>query len=835
MVKLEPAWRRRQKNRMKNSGNDVRHALKMFRKNPGFTAAAVAALALGIGANTAVFSVVNTVILKPLSYPDSERLVQFQMHSPNGGQMLSSNLCSIPLFHIYQEQTAALQDVAAFDFTSPGFTLTGEHPEQLRGIHVSEAYFRLFGARPILGRTFLPAEDTPNGGKNVVISYGLWQRRFAGDASIGGKKLLLGNESYTIVGVIGSDFRPDPEADIWLPFQFPTASNNQNMFFQAAARLKPEVSLAAANAQMKLAAAEFYRQFPIPAGATPSIISLLPLRDSIVGDARRSLGVMLGAVSLVLLIACANVANLLLARATGRRRELAIRSALGASRMRIVRQLLTESALLACAGGAVGIALGYAGMRGLLSISPAGLPRLGEGGSAVGLDWRVLCFTLAISLATAIVFGLVPAFVASRSDVSTALKESANRTGTGFRQGKVRALLVISETALAVVLLVGAGLLIKTLIALRGVGPGFDARNVLTAEMSMTGAKLHTAAGVADLSRRGRERINSLPGVVVSGSTTWLPIKVDDGLPFQIVGEESKGVMGSRWMSFSPGYLDAFRIPVLRGREFVETDTKANPGVALINESFAKQFFPDKDPIGQHLLVGVGMGPDTVEPPRTIIGIVGDSHNTGLGHPVDAMMMVPTAQVTDAYTAAYSDTSALIWAVKTRDDPHALIGAVSEQLRIASGGFPIGHVRTMEEVMGNSTARENFNMLLLTIFGFAALVLAAIGIYALMAYSVALRTQEMGIRMALGADRATIRRLVAWQGMRLAGAGLVLGVGAALWLSRLMESLLFGVKPWDPAAFVAAPLLLAGVAVMAVLIPAMRAARVDPIEALRVE
>jgi predicted permease len=419
--------------------------------------------------------------------------------------------------------------------------------------------------------------------------------------------------------------------------------------------------------------------------------------------------------------------------------------------------------------------------------------------------------------------------------VSTALKESANRTGTGFRQGKARALLVISEVSLAIVLLVGAALLIKTLVALRNVGPGFEARNVLTAEMSMTGAKLHTAAGIADLSRRGRERINSLPGVVVSGSTTWLPIKVDDGLPFKIIGEESKGILGSRWMSFSPGYLDTFRIPVLRGRDFTETDTKANPGVVLINESFAKQFFPDKDPVGQHLLVGVGIGPDTVEPARIIIGIVGDSHNTGLQHPVDAMMMVPTAQVTDAYTAAYSDTSALIWAVKTRDDPHALIGPVSEQLRIASGGYPLGHVRTMDEVMGNSTSRENFNMLLLSIFGLTALILAAIGIYALMAYSVALRTQEMGIRMALGADRVMIRRLIMWQGMRLAIAGLVIGVSAALGLTRLMESLLFGVKAWDPVAFVGAPLLLAGVAMIAVWLPGVRASRVDPIEALRAD
>jgi putative ABC transport system permease protein len=820
---------------MGNLWNDVKHSLQMLIKNPGFTIAAVAALALGIGANTAIFSVVNAVLLKPLTYPDSERMVEF-FHTPaGGGGMLASNLASIPLFHLYQRQTAAFQEIAAYDFTSPGFTLTGDRPEQLHGIHVSESYFRLFGAQPTLGRTFTQQEDSPHGGNVVVLSYGMWQRRFGGDPAIVGKSLPLGNEPYTIVGVIGREFVSDPDADIWVPFQFEPASTNMNQYFQATARLKPGISLAQANAQMQLAADEYYRQFPVNDPRDRERFGVEPLRDLIIGDARKSLLIMLGAVALVLLIACANVANLLLVRATGRKRELAIRSALGASRMRIVRQLLTESVLLSLAGAALGLGLGLAGVRALLTVSPAGLPRIGEDGSAIGIDWRVLGFTLAVSLFTGILFGLFPAFSASRTDLVTSLKESSNRSGTGFRQGKARAVLVVTEVSLALVLVVGAVLLIRTFAALRSVDAGFDPHNVLTAEMSMTGTRLHTTAGIAQLSRDARQRLNAISGVEVSASTVWMPNQVNDGLPFKIPAKPDKGQLGSRWMSFSPGYLSVFRIPLLRGRDFAETDVLDAPGVMLINESMAKQFWPGEDPVGQRVQVNTGLGVQSDEPPRTVIGIVADTHNNGLGQPPDSMMMVPTAQVVDWYAAAYSDTSAMIWAVRTRGDPHQSIAAVTEQLRIASKGFPVAHIRTMNEVMGRSTARQSFNMLLLTIFGSVALVLAAIGIYGLMAYSVEQRTQEMGIRMALGADRNTIRNLVVWHGMRLAIAGIVLGLAAALGLTHLIASILFGVKPWDPPVFIAAPLVLSVVALVAVWLPATRASRVDPVEALRAE
>ena len=816
---------------MGNFWNEIKHSLQMFGKNPGFTITALITLALGTGTNTAIFSVVDAVLLKPFTYPDADRMVEFYHNPVQGGSLLANNLASIPMFHLYERQTNVFQDVAAYDFTSPGFNLTGDRPEQLQGIHVSEAYFRLFGARAMLGRTFTAVEDSPNGGKVVVLSYDFWQTRFAGDPAIVGKWLMLGNEPHTIVGVISKDFSSDPHADIWLPFQFEPQSTNGNQYFQVAARLKPGTTLAAANAQMKLATAEYYRLFPISDPKEGETFAVEPLRDLIIGDARRSLMVMLGAVGLVLLIACANVANLLLVRATGRKRELAIRSALGASRGHIIRQLLTESMLLSVAGATLGLGSGFATVRVLLAASPAGLPRVGENGSAVVIDWRVLAFTLGISLLTGLVIGLVPAFTASRTDLTNALNESSSRSGTGFRTGKSRALLVVSEVSLALVLLIGAGLLIRTFLTLRTVGPGFDAHNVLTADMSMTGARLHTTLGIAQLSHDARLRLNAIPGVEASASTVWLPNQVDDAAGFQIAGHPEKGWQGCRWMSVSPGYLRVFKIPLLRGHDFTETDTRGAPGVVLINQSLADKYWPNQDPLGQH--IQVALGPD--EPVRTIIGVVGDTHNNGLGRPPDPMMIVPTAQVVDWYAAAYSDTSAMIWAVRTRGDPHLVIEAITEQLRLGSGGLPVGHVRTMEEVMGRSMARQSFNMLLLTIFSALALVLAAIGIYGLMAYSVAQRTQEIGIRMALGADCDAIRMLVVWQGMRLAAVGVMLGLGAAFWLARFIASLLFGVKIWDPMAFLAAPVILTAVALLAVWRPATRASRLDPVQALREE
>jgi putative ABC transport system permease protein len=810
--------------------SDLKHALRLLVKSPSFTIAAVSALALGVGANTAIFSVVNAVLLKPLGYAHEDRLVALMLTTPDG----EVPYASIPNFHLYQQQTAIFEDLGAVDLGGPGFNLTGERPEQLPGLHVTEGYFRVFGAPVLLGRTFTSQEDSPHGGHVVVLSYGLWQRRFGGNAEVVGRTLSLGNEPYTIVGVLGKNFVSDPEADLWIPFQFDLNSTDQGHYFEVVGRLRPGVTMAQADAQMKIAAAEFHDLYP--QNWTQLGFAVQSLRETIVGDVRPSLLVLLGAVGLVLLIACANVANLLLARATGRKREFAIRSALGARRVRIVRQLLTESVVLSVAGGAAGLALGYLGVKALLVVSPPGLPRIGENGAHVVMDWRVLGFTLAVSLLTGIVFGLFPALAASKADLNLALKESGSRSGTGLRQGRTRSLLVMSEVSLAVVLLIGAALLIRSFVALRGVNPGFDARHVLTMEMSLNGDRFEKTAGVAELVRAGRDRLSEVPGVEESAFTCCLPIHAEFGLPFTIVGRpqpDDKDMPSAGWTDISPGYFDVFRIPLLRGRLFTRNDDAGGAAVAVINEAAARQFWPKQDPLGQQIEIGKE---DAIpDPARVIVGVVANTHARGLERPPEPMIYVPVAQVSDAMTAITLKMEAGRWVVLTHGDPRAYIAAITEQLREASGGFPVGHVRTMEEVDGRSTARQNFNMLLLTTFGAMALLLAAIGIYGLMAYSVAQRAPEMGIRMALGADSSSIRKLVVWQGMRLALVGLAAGLAAAFGLSRFIASFLFGVKIWDPAAFITVPVMLGSVALLAVWLPAARASRLDPARALREE
>jgi ABC-type antimicrobial peptide transport system, permease component len=471
-------------------------------------------------------------------------------------------------------------------------------------------------------------------------------------------------------------------------------------------------------------------------------------------------------------------------------------------------------------------------------MSPPGLPRIGEKGVNVGLDWRVLAFTFGVSILTGVLFGLFPAFSASRSDLNSSLKESSNRSGTSFRQNKARSLLVITEVGLALVLLVGSALLIRTFAKLRGVDMGFDSHNVITMEMSLTGDRYQKTAGVAQLGRDGLQRIKSIPGVEDAAFTCCLPHAGQFGLPFTIVGrpvDNQKNTPGAGWMSTSPGYYETFRIPILRGRDFTDQDTASSTPVALINEALVKQFFPNQNPVGQQIVVGHGVGPQFEEPARVIVGVVGNTHEGGAARDPRPTVIVPQSQVTDGMTALNARILPMRWAVRTHGDPRQLSSAIAEQLRQASGGFSVTQVRTMDELLSTSLARQSFNMLLLTIFGGIALVLAAIGIYGLMAYSVAQRTQEMGIRMALGADRTAIRTLVVLHGMKLAIAGILIGVAAAFGLTRLMASLLFGVKTWDPTAFVVVPVILTAVALAAVWLPATRASHLDPMQALRVE
>jgi putative ABC transport system permease protein len=699
------------------------------------------------------------------------------------------------------------------------------------------AFFRLFGGRVVAGRTFSSEEDRPGGPLVVVLSGGLWQRRFGGDPSVVGKSIDLGGEPYTVTGILDQRFSSDPPAEIYLPLKADPTSTDQAHFLRAAARLKPGVSLEQGKTALNLAADEFKRRFPNFMGPQDGFTAE-PLRDTIVGDVRRSLLVLLGAVSFVLLIACANVANLLLARATIRRREIAIRSAIGAGRGRLIRQLLTESLMLSVSGGVLGLGLGYLGVRALLQINPGNIPRVGEFGEQVSLDWRVLVFTLGVSILTGIVFGLIPAFSASRSDLNVTLKESGLRSGSGVRQNKARAILVVTEMALALVLLMGAALLIRTFSLLRGVNPGFDTHNILTMEMSLAGSRFEKTAGIEQLVREAQRRVGSLPGVVAVAETCCLPLQGGLDLPFVIEGRPlTQGTAhgGGPWKPVSAQYFDVFKIPLVRGRLFTDRDDGGAAGVVLISEGLAKQFWPNSDPVGQRITIGKGVGPEFEEPPREIIGIVGDTREQGLGNKPDPSMYVPVAQLKDGVTKLNNGFIPASWVIRTSVEPFSLSREIQEELRAASGGLPVAHIRSMQQIRGESTAGSDFNLTLLVIFAGVALLLAAIGIYGLMAYSVQQRKQEIGIRMALGASAHDVRAMVVKQGMVMALAGVLIGVAAALGLTRLMASLLYGVTPRDPLAMTSVVLLLVGVALAATYLPARRASRVDPVVSLRYE
>ncbi|HLK69253.1 MAG TPA: ABC transporter permease [Bryobacteraceae bacterium] len=812
--------------------------LRQLLRTPAFSLAAVAALALGIGANSAIFSVIDAVLLKPLAYPDPDRIVEFLLTSPAGINAGSS----ATRFNVWRQQTAVFEDVAAYEYSARGLNLSGgAHPEQIRAIRVSAAYFHLLGAPIAVGRTFSADEDRPAGALAAVISHGLWQRRFASDPAIIGRAIELSGSAYQVVGIMGPGFNTglDPEPEVWLPFQLDPESTDHAQYFASIARLKPGVTLAMANAQLQLAAAEFRRKFPSIMGPHDGfLVETLP--EALVSDVRPALLVLSGAVGLVLLIACANVANLLLVRATGRKREIAIRAALGASRGVIIRQLLVESAVLSLSGGAIGLVLGLAGVRALLAVNPGDIPRIGAQGAGVSLDWRVLAFTIAVSLATGILFGLLPALDVSRTDLTTALKEGG-RSGTGRRQQRTRSCLVVGEVAIALVLLVGASLLIRTFLALRAVDAGFDAHNVLTLRMSLAGSRFRGTDGVNRLIRDGVQRIESVPGVIRAGASFTLPLEGGFGIPYNIVGRPApNGAYDGRgWTAASPGYFALFRIPVVRGRSFTERDDGGAPRVAIINQAMARRFWPDypqgRDPLDDRVILGKGYGPEFEEPARQIVGIVGDVHDSGLNRSPAPMVYVPMAQVTDGITSLATRASSIAWIVRTRVTPHELRPAIQNELEQTAGGLPVEDVRSMEEIRAQSTARDDFNMSLLTIFGATALVLAAIGIYGLMAYTVQQRTREIGIRLALGAEPGGVGAMVVWQGLRLAGAGIAIGMGAALGMVRLLSAFLFGVKAQDPLAFLAAPVVLSAVAVAAIWFPARRASRTDPLLALRSE
>jgi len=818
--------------------SDLRHSFRLLIKTPGFTAIAVAALALGIGANTAIFSVVNTVLLQPLPYAAPDRIMRIHRTFPQGG----GDSVSIPKYMAWTKNNQTFEAMAIYDFSGPGLNLgSGDHPEQVKGIHVSAEYFQVFGVKLAQGRTFLPQEDLPGGPKTAIVSYNLWQTRLGGDLALVGKPIILGGDPHTVVGILPSTFQPDPPADVFIPLQADPNSVNQGNYLLVAGRLKPGATLAAANANMKVAGDRFREANPKWMDKAEGV-GVVPLRDALVGDVRLPLLILTGAVGFVLLIACANVANLLLARAAARQKEIAIRTAIGASRGRLVRQLLTESVLLATLGGALGFVIGAWGMRALLALSPGNLPRINDqqhvGSVVSALDWHVLAFTLGIALLTGILFGLFPAVHISRMDVNSALKETSGRSGTGLRQNRARSLLVIGEMALAVILLAGAALMIRTFVGLRSVQPGFDAHNVITMQTSLTGGRYDSTVKAANMITQVLQRVNTFPGVQAAAATVMLPVEGGIDFPFIIEGQPpAKGIYNGdeQWRFVSPGYFNAFRIPLLRGRQFDDRDNGKTERVVIINQAMARKYWPNADPIGSRLSIGKGLGPDFEEPARQIVGIVDNVRETGLSDSDQPVMYVPEAQITDALTKLANNVIPLNWAVRTANDPSGLVAAIQHEFLAVDGQLPVSKVRTMEQVLSESTARQNFNMLLLTIFAALALTLAAIGIYGLMSYTVEQRMQEIGIRLALGAGIGDMLRMIVRQGMLLAGIGLAIGLSAAYGLTRLLASLLFGVKTTDPITYGAVALVLTSVALLACYIPARRATRIDPLIALRYE
>jgi putative ABC transport system permease protein len=815
---------------------DVRHSFRTLIKSPGFTIVAILALALGIGANTAIFSVIDRVLLRPLPFPDSERIMRVQRHYPSSDQPS----VSVPKFMAWKK-SHALQSMAAYDFGSVGVNLgSGDRPNPVNAMHATAEFFDVFGVKPMLGRTFSPQEDLPNAGRFAVVTYNLWKDRLGADREIAGKTILLNSQAYTVTGVLPEWYQPDPPTDLYFPEQFDPASNNQGNIYFVAGRLAPGASIDSAQAELKVIADQFRTALLADKSET---ISVLPLRVAIGGEVQLALLVLGGAVLFVLLMACANVANLLLARAAGRHREMAIRTAVGASRGRIVRQLLTESLMLALAGGAAGLAFGAAGIRMLLAFSPGNIPRVNDPEHPAAalslLDWRALVFLFAITLLTGILFGLLPAIRVSRLDVNSALKESSSRSGTGLKHNRIRALLVIGEVAVAIILLMGAALMIRTFAGLRTARSGLDPTNVLTMQTALSGARYETTAQVENTVRQAMERVEGLPGVEFAAATLLIPMQgMAIDMPFTIEGRapaNTKFEGDEQWRFVSPHYFEALHVPLLRGRTFDPRDIGKSEHVVIVNEAFAKKYWPKGDPVGQRLAIGQGLGPDFEEVPRQIVGIVGSVTEAGLSNGMVPAMYVPEGQITDGLTKLANRLLPMSWVIRTKTDPLAAASSIRHEFEAMDGQLTPSKIRTMETLIADSTTRENFNMLLLTVFAAVALLLAAVGIYGLMSYAVEQRTQEIGIRMALGAGRGEMMKMILGQGMLLVSVGVVIGLAAAFGLMRFLGSLLFGVKATDPLTYATVTITLTAIALLAAFVPAQRATRVDPILALRQE
>ncbi len=798
---------------------DIRYAARGLRKRPGFTLVAVITLALGIGANTAIFSLVNGVLLEPLPFEEPGQLVR--IYDTNLERGVTSTPSSPANFLDWREDQQVFSDIAGFTLDQE--TLTEVQPaEAITGANVSAEMFRVLGVMPIRGRPFTRDEETPGNDRVVIVSHGFWERYLGGDPGVTSRNLSLNGEPYRIVGVMPPGFAfPTEDTRLWLPlaFHFDVSTSRGVHFVHVLGRLKPGTSLGLARSGMTALAAQMEAAYPDK--LTGWGVRLVSLHEAVVGSVRTRILVLFGAVGLVLLITCANVVNLLLARAMSRSREIAVRIALGAGKTRLMRQLLSESILLAILGGAVSLVVAYGALNALLALDPGGIPRLDN----VGLDGIAFAFAFGLSLIAGAAVGLLPSIRASRTNLHESLKEGGRSSSSGVVRSRVRSALVIAEIALALVLASGAGLLIRSFAGLQQVDSGFKSEGVVAMSVSLPRNRYPEDRDKSRFFGTLVERAGSLPGVVSAGVVTQLPLNgwaINFG--FDIEGEPDPGPNEGPEGDFfviSPGYFRTMEIPLLRGRAFTASDVAESARVIIINRSLAERYFPDRDPIGERLLVSYGDGVAA-----EIVGVVSDVKQRALNVPPAPGYYLPVTQV--AWSTMYI-------ALRTKIEAGALVRAVREEVAALDPELSVTDVRTLEERVSASVASPRFNMFLFSAFAAVALVLAAVGVYGVMSYLVTQRTQEIGVRMALGASAAAVRRSISLQGLRLAGIGVALGLLAAFGLTRLLSSLLFGVTATDPLTFIGVSLILGAAAWLGSYVPAYRASGVDPTDALRAE
>jgi predicted permease len=806
---------------MESLRQDLFYAIRIWLKSPVITGIAILAVALGIGVNTAIFSMVNAILLRPLPYPDAERLIRVWESEPE----LDKAPIAPADFLDWRQQNQSFEQLSAFRSQSFNFT-EGQEPERIRGARVSANFFSLLGIQPALGRSFTEDEDQPGQNKVLVLSDELWRRRFGADPNIINKTTLVNDQSYMIIGVTprGATF-PTRQAEVFTPNAFNDAEKKtrRTHYIFAIGRLKPNVTFAQAQSEMSGIASRLGELYP--ASNSKVGVKLVPLKEEVVGNVQRLLLILMVAVVCVLLIACANIANLLLSRGITRQKEVAIRNALGASRGRIIRQMLTESVLLSLVGGALGLLLAFGLVYVLHNLKSANIPRLTE----IHLDVRSLAFTFFLSLLTGVLFGLFPALRASTPDLEESLKEGSNRQSQGYSHHRLRSLLVVSEVGLSLLLLIVAGLLIKSFVRLSNVDLGFDQSNLLTMEIALPGSKYPDGQSQVAFFQQAVENLKSLPKVQHVGAISDLPLLGGNSTVFQIEGrpsEEGEKPL-TEYRLISPDYFRAMNIELLRGRFFNVSDHKTSLGVVIINETFAKRFFSGEDALGKR--VGLSNPADW----REIVGIVRDVRDYGPDIEPTPQSYVPMVQNTADYLDGTSSGMGLV--VRTDSDPRSFTPMVREQIRNLDKSQPIQNLKTMEERFGESVAQRRFNMLVLSIFAGLALLLAAVGVYGVISYSVTQRTHEFGVRMALGAQPRDVHKLVLSHVLKLAIAGIILGLAAAFAVTRTLSSFLYGVTATDPTVFIATSLVMAAIGFLASYYPARQATKVNPIIALRTE